>query len=288
MLQHAQDTDPSIYPSHDPSLHPSTPPHIPRQYTHNPIPQDIHNMHNQTHTPRPGSSQSRFHPPQPPHVEHHAPYANNEQGQKRVYNAPQNQYPNEGEAGPSRAAGSSGPSRDVFSSTQAQLDRLKSEVTQLDELVNRLKAHHITTESASSHIDVSFSAEQHSNAHHHEHLRAEEEERLAETQRKAQQEAEVEYRRKVFEYEASPATQTDLLRLIREMDSLVWMRRPSPSKSNTECMDAQNSRLGYGPRSDDVIFTKGNLDHLARRMRAWENVVRHKEREDDERYNIVS
>lgn len=185
------------------------------------------------------------------------------------------------------------------------MDRLKSEVSHLDELVNRLKGQHITPsnqggqEAGSFRHPVNHPATyandnyEHMPEYGHErdqaHAAAPKDEAAILAARKAAEEAEI--RRKIIEYESSPATQSDMLRLIRTLDSLVWMRRSSSAAESSDTLEEEaknkqpSNKYGRGNRSDDLIFTKGNLDHLTRRIKAWENVVRHKEEEG--RYSFV-
>lgn len=99
------------------------------------------------------------------------------------------------------------------------------------------------------------------------------------------QAAEEDRRRRIREYESSPASQNDLLRLIRHLDSLVWVRNPhneleaETGGGNMQGTTSNGILIGKGTRNDNIIFTKGNLDHLAKRMGAWENIVRRKEEE---------
>lgn len=203
------------------------------------------------------------------------------------------------------------PSQSVLLSTQAQLDRLKYEVSHLDELVNRLKGQHITHPPTNHEPGPSSTYANHGNVTNpvqgneaaydsvperdaQDHQQEEEAQRLAQ---------EAEYRRhKMMEYESTPASQSDILSLVRTLDSLVWMRRASVSTASTlpgtgragekgedppsqQDYHAVGRTYGKGDRSDNVIFTKGNLDHLARRVKAWEHIVRSKEEEG--RYSFV-
>lgn len=187
-------------------------------------------------------------------------------------------------------------------------------MSHLDELVNLLKGQHIAhpptihepgpSSSYAKHGNVTNPNQGNEAAYDTIHERdAQDHQQEEEAQRIAQ---EAEYRRrKMMEYDSTPASQSDILSLVRTLDSLVWMRkRPSssssastlpgtgkagekvedpPSKQDTR-VDAR-LRYGKGDRSDNVIFTKGNLDHLTRRVKAWEHIVRSKEEEG--RYSFV-
>lgn len=171
----------------------------------------------------------------------------------------------------------------------------------MDELVGRLK---ISSMDGPTGVSQPQSAPAHELRHEHHHNHHDDEhgqhegrndDVAREDEDAARREAEneeAEYHKRMLEYESTPASQSDLLHLIRHLDSLVWMRTSTPkeSQSQTEAKEGgkansgNEGRLGRGPRSDNVVLTKGNLDHLARRITAWENVVRKKE--EEMRYNF--
>ena len=56
------------------------------------------------------------------------------------------------------------------------------------------------------------------------------------------------------------ATQAEVLNFVRRVDGLVWMTQEGKSRV----------------RSDAMVFEKGNLDHVLRRVAAWEDAIRRK------------
>lgn len=206
------------------------------------------------------------------------------------------------------------PSQSVLLSTQAQLERLKDEVSHLDELVNRLKAQHISTfdqegvsQTAHYHDEQGHEGHGHNDNNHDEEYATDSRDRKAENMYK-QEQAEYDRKRKeILEFESSIASQNDILRLIRHVDSLVWMRNTLSSSSSSPYIPLHSSQSrtqsqlnqtedekrkyvgsnnGKGPRNDNIIFTRGNLHHLAKRITAWENIVRRKEEEG--RYDYIT
>lgn len=198
-----------------------------------------------------------------------------------------------------------GPSQSVLLSTQAQLERLKNEVTQLDELVNRLKAQHVTLDQAEAlNMNIGSTADvgeerqgQDGYDHYNNHNAHESSNKTNAGSRQAEESDtrnnERTKKEKILEFENSIASQNDILNLIRYLDSLIWMRSSASSPSfklynqdedgninKREESRRRNSRInGKGIRNDNVIFARGNLDHLAKRITAWENIVRSKEEE---------
>jgi exonuclease VII small subunit len=238
------------------------------------------------HTPRSSSSQAHLHPShgraghQAPLQTYYQPSQPTQHGTRRSRSPDvrhRSRAENTNEPQP--------PSQSVLLSTQTQLERLKSEVAHLDELVNRLKSQHIPLDQAqppsTNHNDgQTYQIQHQQNLNEHEQDN--------EAAMKAAEEAD--HIRRTREYESSPASQNDLLRLVRHLDSLVWMRNPHTYTEGAEVRKGNQHEkigngisIGKGTRNDDIIFTKGNLDHLARRMGAWENIVRRKE--EEARYN---
>lgn len=192
------------------------------------------------------------------------------------------------------------PSQSMLLSTQSQLDRLKSEVEQLNSLVNKLKLQEaqrigvMADGGAGPALHASAGAHAASQRHDEtgdEHARQRQQAREQETRRKAEDE---ERQRAAMEAERQPASDDDIVNLVRHLDSLIWMRGANATpRTQNHANGTNDSRFSYasfslgdGPRSDQVIFTKGNLNHLARRITAWETVVRSKEDEGQRRFRI--
>lgn len=283
VLQQAQDHSESVYTPQGRSQtqsHPSTPPSTHRRTTYPNIPNEIQ----RNHTPRSSNSQGHLHPShgraghQASLQAHYEPAYHTKHDSRRS-RSPDVRHTSRAEYTSAPQA----PSQSVLLSTQTQLERLKSEVAHLDELVNRLKSQHITT-SDQTH-PISHKDGQTFETHHQQNVN--EDENDNEAGRK--QAAEEDRRRRIREYESSPASQNDLLRLIRHLDSLVWMRNPhneleaETGGGNMQGTTSNGILIGKGTRNDNIIFTKGNLDHLAKRLGAWENIVRRKE--EEARYN---
>jgi hypothetical protein len=187
---------------------------------------------------------------------------------------------------------------------------LKSEVSQLDELVNRLKVHDgrlgasvgqketirgqgeeedlidPNDSHAGRRAQSHFHHDEHDDSHAHEHAEtsAQAQQRARDEQeqhRRAAIEAEQLERQRVLEEEAACISEDEVLQFVRYVDSLVWMRRPATAvRDGAGNAGTTPFSLGHGPRADEVIFAKGNIKHLMRRVKAWEGVVRGKEEEE--------
>lgn len=255
----------------------------------------------------------------PPPIHAHTTYSQpNSQAPERAHAGPSSSSPQQRDNHhhPSYPHKHTRPTANIIASTETQLEKLKREVEQLDELVYKLKLQQQQSSSLSAsgsgrqynapyqaHIDYAGARARHLRTHDatlesgpaaqartedDQHLQSAEVEQNptrqnigSANQKAAEAQAKLQRQRQLaFEAEQTPASHTDVIHLIRYLDSLIWMRRPtSPSFASPSQSSPSNSAtlLGYGNRSDEIIFTKGNLDHLARRFHAWEQVVRAKE-----------